>query len=274
MAATASPMSVRQRWLPASAARDLVWWDAPALTQLCADLAQAVRAWGLAWGVDTMGLDVVAEPRETVIDVTPGSTTLCCRGAAVGWAIGEGDARAALLRSLFADLLSTIGLARHVTEECHADALQRLAVVMGAEVDQQAVPTPLTATDVRTGSGALQVRFDGVPVAGLLLSGAATQVWRARRALSTEARTPERGAALCAPAAAIGERPVAMNAELAGCELDLGTLQALQVGDVLRLRHSLRDPAIVADSDGTPLFSGHLGQLQGAMALELAPLQP
>lgn len=274
MDASTSPTNVRQRWLPASAARDLVWWDAPGLAQLCADLTQAARAWGLAWGMDTAGLRAVAEPALALPDIEPGSTTLCCRGAQVGWATGEDAARAALLRSLFAELPSTVDLATHVTAECHADALQRLAVVLGAEVGQEPPATPFPSSGVRTGSGALRVGFEGAPIAGLLLSGAATQVWRARRALATAPRTAQRGEALCAPATAIGERPVAMHAEIAGCELELGTLQALQVGDVLRLRHPLRDPATVSDTSGTPLFCGHLGQLRGAMALELIALQP
>ncbi len=273
MPGTSSPTNVRQRWLPASAARDLVWWDAPSLAQLCADLAQAARAWGVAWGMETAGLRAVAEPLETAVDIEPGSTTFCCGGATVGWVAGETAARAALLQSLFAELPSTIDLARRVTSECHADALQRLAVVIGLEVIQQPL-TPVLAADVRTGSGALRVRFECAPIAGLLLSGAATQLWRARRALSMGQRAPGRVDTLCGPATAIGERPVAMHAELAGCELDLGTLQALQVGDVLRLRHSLRDPATVSDEAGTRLFSGHLAQRHGAMALELTALQP
>jgi hypothetical protein len=272
--ATALDPAPHAGWLPAAAARELAWWDAAALAQLSAELSDAACAWGTAWGVEVGALQVVAQPLQVPSVPGDAGTRLRCRGVTVGWATGESAARAALLQSLFSALPSTVDLATRVAAECHADALRRMAAVLGADTGQGVAAAADPALDLRPGSGALQVCIDGAAVAGLVLAGGATHAWRSRRSLALRSPLAAQPASLCEPSTALSGRPVTVRAALVGCELDLGTLQDLQVGDVLRLRHRLCDPATVSDAAGTLLFSGHLVQQRGAIALELATLQP
>lgn len=261
-------------WLPSAAARELAWWDEAALVQLAAELSQAAVAWAKAWGVELDGPHAEVQPVQVPCAPQHVVTTLQCRGIPVGWAAGESAARAALLQSLFSTLPSTADLANRVAAECHADALRRVAAVLGVDAREELPPATVSVPDLRPGSGALQVRWAGAPIAGLLLAGGATQAWRSRRLLAMRSPVAPSAASLSEPSAALAGRPVSVRAELWGCELDLATLQGLQVGDVLRLQHRLCDPATVSDAAGTALFSGHLAQARGAIALELAALQP
>lgn len=69
---------------------------------------------------------------------------------------------------------------------------------------------------------------------------------------------------------AIGEKELRVQVHLAGCEIEIGTLQDLQVGDVLRLRQGIDKPASVSVEDGTPIFGGFLVRSGGRKAIELA----
>ncbi|HEY0824824.1 MAG TPA: FliM/FliN family flagellar motor C-terminal domain-containing protein, partial [Ramlibacter sp.] len=66
---------------------------------------------------------------------------------------------------------------------------------------------------------------------------------------------------------------IALNLQvhLEGCELSVGSLQDLQIGDVLRLQHRVDAPAAVTLPDGAPLFNGFLARTRGRKAVELAP---
>ena len=69
---------------------------------------------------------------------------------------------------------------------------------------------------------------------------------------------------------AIGDRELRIEVSLEGCDIEIGALQDLQLGDVLRLRQGLDKPASVSVADGTPVFSGFLVRSRGRKAIELA----
>lgn len=71
---------------------------------------------------------------------------------------------------------------------------------------------------------------------------------------------------------ALSEEPLSMTAELNPIELDLGTLTGLQIGDVIRIPHSLEMPLLVRADDGTLLYQAFLGRLEDQKAIELFPL--
>ncbi|QJW85531.1 FliM/FliN family flagellar motor switch protein [Ramlibacter terrae] len=72
---------------------------------------------------------------------------------------------------------------------------------------------------------------------------------------------------------AVGMLPIELNVQLAGCEIDIGTLQGLQPGDVLRTQHSVDAPATVTDAAGVPLFRAYPGRRAGSRSVALAPLE-
>jgi hypothetical protein len=68
---------------------------------------------------------------------------------------------------------------------------------------------------------------------------------------------------------AIEKKTTSLRLELAAVELDLGSLQALVLGDVIPLPHRLDQPLQVLAEDGSPLCAAYLGQQQGMRAIEL-----
>jgi hypothetical protein len=79
---------------------------------------------------------------------------------------------------------------------------------------------------------------------------------------------------LAATALAAMHRRVRVQARLADCMLDVGGLQGLQPGDVVRLDHALSAPLSVHVADGAMLFSGYLAARAGRKAVELAAAAP
>jgi len=82
---------------------------------------------------------------------------------------------------------------------------------------------------------------------------------------------PARGALSPLQQALAGSR-VALQVHLADCELAVGSLHDLQIGDVVPLPHPLRSPLQVRDGDGRPVFSALLARSRGCKAVQLAPL--
>ncbi|AMO95575.1 surface presentation of antigens family protein [Collimonas fungivorans] len=68
---------------------------------------------------------------------------------------------------------------------------------------------------------------------------------------------------------AIEKKTTSLRLELAAVELDLGSLQALVLGDVIPLPHRLDQPLQVLAEDGRPLCTAYVGQQQGMRAIEL-----
>jgi hypothetical protein len=74
---------------------------------------------------------------------------------------------------------------------------------------------------------------------------------------------------------ALSRRSVRVRVGLASAELDLGSLQSLAVGDVIRLPHPLTLAlAVRAEGDEAILCHAYLGRLEGRRAIELAKAIP
>jgi hypothetical protein len=68
---------------------------------------------------------------------------------------------------------------------------------------------------------------------------------------------------------ALEEHKLLLRAELDGCEVDVGELENLGLGDIVRLGHRLDEPLRVwTDTEG-PLCEAFLGRQAGAKAIEL-----
>jgi flagellar motor switch/type III secretory pathway protein FliN len=68
---------------------------------------------------------------------------------------------------------------------------------------------------------------------------------------------------------ALAEHKLRIQAELAGCELDLGELENLRVGDIVPLAHPLDEPLLVSAAAEGPFCAAFLGRAAGSKAIEL-----
>jgi hypothetical protein len=73
---------------------------------------------------------------------------------------------------------------------------------------------------------------------------------------------------------ALAGHSLLIRAELAGCELDLGELENLRIGDIVPLAHALDEPLLVSTPDDDPFCAGFLGRHAGSKAIELIRQAP
>lgn len=77
------------------------------------------------------------------------------------------------------------------------------------------------------------------------------------------------GASLRAVTESIRNHRLSLNVRLSDVEIDLGTLEQLQIGDVIPLPHALSETLKVFNSDGELVCNGFLGKIEDQKALEL-----
>lgn len=68
---------------------------------------------------------------------------------------------------------------------------------------------------------------------------------------------------------ALAEVPLRLSVTLGQVDVDVRSLLAMTVGDVIRLDSLLEQPVLITGPTGQVLFGGHLGTSHGAMAVEV-----
>jgi flagellar motor switch/type III secretory pathway protein FliN len=117
------------------------------------------------------------------------------------------------------------------------------------------------------GSGALMIDIERKPLhLRLLLPGTLSAAYLRP---AEAARTARSAAPLEKPLSLLATRAVRVVAQLGEAEIDIGTLQSLAVGDVIKLDTRVDQPAQIFSTDGTPLCHGHLGTRDGHKSLQL-----
>jgi hypothetical protein len=248
---------------PAAAAQPLHFWRAEQLDRLERFLEQVLRSWARDWGVAERALCVACH-RASVHDGHAGEgTALRGEEGIVAW-FRAGPWEAALSKQLFGEAVRPGGIAEEVARACVDDATRRLALALGISgaPSGRTVPSP-----GYRGAWGGQVRAS-LPFDGLLLMNSAA----VGACLSEKQRTtspPRSPAAIPVLQAATAHR-LPLRAQLESCEIDLGVLQDLQPGDVLRIPHRLDAPLQVRTESGATLFRGYLASSRGRKVLELA----
>ncbi|MEO6936650.1 MAG: hypothetical protein ABI171_15025 [Collimonas sp.] len=87
--------------------------------------------------------------------------------------------------------------------------------------------------------------------------------------MALQAHVASSNASLVPVHKAIAQQTTSLRLELSAVELDLGSLQALVLGDIIPLPHGLEQPLAVIGEDGKLLCDAYLGQQQGMRAVEL-----
>lgn len=257
----------------AARARALRWWPAAALAAAADRLRQAVDPWAVGWGLSLGSLEAANAsgdgPRIDAQPLAAGAAFLECDGGPAG------DAMASLL---FGAAAPASNRGDRLTDEVSGQAWRELQRAVEAALGD-AVPAPATALATPAWSGAIRIEFQLQGVGSPLrfsawLSPARAAAWCA---LPRPATAP--GAVARAPLvpvqAVVASRAVRLCVQLSPVELDLGSLQALAVGDVIALPHRLDEPLQVMVDLGdapskTPWCQAHLAQRGGRLVAELA----
>lgn len=254
---------------PADAAHPLRFWRADQLHAMEHVLGRCLRAWAGDWG---LAEDLVCADcrRMTARDGEAASQGIALRGAngAAAWFHAQAWMDA-LPELLLGAAIGSSGIAVEVVRACIDDARLRLAQALDlAPARSDGVP-PLRRRDSWSGEVGVLLPFGG----SLLLNAEAVEAClRHGGSVPPSPCTPRpAGASVAMPLLlAASEQRLPVHAQLASCEVDLGVLQDLQPGDVLRIPHRLDAPLQVRAESGATLFNGYLASSRGRKVLELA----
>ena len=251
-------------WLPPSRARPLRAWRRDQIAALENVLQRVLDAWSRDWGVLPPAMPLAGEIWRDVVGCDAEWNALRAGGGLPGaWLRAPSDA----------DLLAALGtgpVAQSVRTACLRDAALRIAVALDLPTVSDAEPSGPSADLARSWSGAVCVQLH--TAAHWLLVIGAEQLRTVLQGLPgarppAGPRTARR--ALVHVGQALAARPLPLQVRLDGCELDLGALQSLARGDVVRLRHALTQPAHVTDGDGCSCLAGYLASRGPRKALAL-----
>jgi hypothetical protein len=250
------------RWQLRPSARALVAWRDHELATFASVLDAAVLAWQRDWGLD----DTARTTCENTVarDRRAGWQLLGRHAGGAAWI--QSAAVVGLCRQLLGTDDASTPIAAEVLAACRQDLRVRCAASLQLAEDSDAAELVPALTAWR---GAVEARLAfGARVlvdAGCLLA--------LLQAAGTPQRTdrPKAAPALHALSEAIADLPVPLKIRLRPCEIEVGALQDLVVGDVVLLPHPLDAAAAVEDADGQQLFCGQLARSHGRKAVELAP---
>lgn len=251
-------------WRSNVAVRALRAWTRRQLASLECTLAGVLCGWRSDWGLAAAQYGatpcVLAEP---VIAANAAQWLGGDRDAAA-WVLPAGSEAHELAASLFDGTPQVTPLLEEIGAACWSDLIGRMRVALRLTGGEPQSPS---ASATAPWSGSLVV---GLPHGSrLLLGGALVQSM-----VDAVPATPDacaRGRMPRVPVErALAASGVELHVQLQGCELAVGSLRDLQIGDVVRLGHRLDAPAAVMLPDGTPLFSGFLARSRGRKTVELA----
>jgi hypothetical protein len=238
----------------------LAWRDADA-DRVAGIVATALERWAMDWDLPapaaTPGrcLPASANPQQ-------GSAwrPFARSEAGTAWIHGPAERECLVPVSWLPEVPATTPVVQAVEAERERDVQARIASAL--QLEPASAPCLLPDTVWSRWSGALVAQIPGG--CSLLLEAGVV-----RRLLGPPVSRPARRA-LVPVDAAMAARPLRVEVELDGCELPLGELAGLQLGDVLRLRHPVDHPARVRHAGADFLFHAWLARSRGRRAVEFA----
>lgn len=257
--------------------RPLIWWSSSQCEAMASRLAEGWTRWRRDWASLPQGRGAVTCQLvwESDASASDGWQLLGARDDAQAWvrtdALPADVASAVLFGDDAVDILrarpGTAPLAASVCSTAAADCVSALLDALGL---QPCMPGSSPEAELfQPWSGAVLVSLAAGASSSLrllLTSSCAAQLAAAVSA-ATHARAVRRGG-LIPVEAACADRQVMVRASLCGCELDLGMLAGLRVGDVIPLPHPLEAPLHLTLA-GETVSAGFLGRQGRAKAIEL-----
>lgn len=256
--------------------RTLLWWTQADLDAVGDDVGRTFTAWTADWIGGTSHSDVhvtlahehLASAEETWVPV--GTSDECA-----AWVQVRAGAVEEILPIVFPPVgeqgptISKTGIAWAVAAKAWDALSGALRACIGLDVTGSQAAPDRSLTTPWSGSVVISLAMPGQRVLSLLLNPAAVIALRERAGMSV-AKRPGQGATAAVPLTdALSECQLALQVELSPCELDLGSLESLRVGDIVPLAHSLDAPLLVMSAKDVHVCAGFLG-LQGRhKAIEL-----
>lgn len=270
----------------ASRVRSLRWWPDAALMGAAARLRRTLEPWAASWGLSLR--DVQARNAAAVKAVSAGAEGHALGASAMRSWIVRDQPVATLAALLFdhapAGARGGQGLSGELAAQAWQDLVDALVASLPAVDTAFAERADGAGPTERSWSGAVLIDFtvqgaDAPSSFTLRLDAMHAAAWCAATPVPATAQAAPARAALVSVPEVVEGRPARLSVHLAAVELDLGTLQSLAVGDVIRLPHRLADPAHVrvdmGDASTHTLPCGaHLAQRGGRLVAELVPEPP
>jgi hypothetical protein len=268
--------------LPRQRFQTLAWWSSAQLEQILIPLRAASDEWSRGWlrreeGRRAAVVGAMAHERTAL----SGSRwmPLGTRGGALAWIdVADAEAVATVSRALFATDASSEPTHAHPPTIAHAVAkkswMELRSGLLGAllldGVVEQERPEPGL---FKPWSGAVVIelpRIAGTPVA-ILVNRACAEALVQRGAARTRSIQPIRGRQYepVPVISALAPRKIGLRVELNECELELGSLQNLQIGDVVPLPHGLHVPLRLNLAHGATVCNAFLGRRGELKAIKL-----
>ena len=265
--------------------QSLYWWSPAQLSEMARWLQTTWQAWLRNWVVvpDRRLAEVqcsLAWQAEPPLAARQWST-LGAAGSARAWLDAPGDPAQVAFSALFgsnsgdrAESVNTpIGAA--VVRQAHSELFEAMRNRLGLGLPSSEQPP--TAPLFKPWSGAVVVSLGCESAGGQLLlldAQAVNQLMvgseqHLARPVPRDAPPPPPVAVM----AAMADKTVRVQVALAPCELDLGALCGLRVGDVIPLPHSL-DTALTVSVGGDAVCTGFLGRQGASRAVELGRQAP
>lgn len=251
-------------WRDLPRATPLLAWSRRELELAARALGEMVRSWSRDWD-----LRVAEEVLCTIAADVPSGRDAAweCLGSSprggAAWLQWDPAQTGRMARDWFGEDAQETPVVASVIDACRKDAAHRMAQALAL------APAPDLPVDAAAWSPWGGAVIASHPVGGALLMEGPVIRRLLEAAGSPKPRRP--GGTLVPVHEALGAAPMPLQVELEGCELDLGELEALQAGDVLRLRHRVDAPVLVMQPDGRLLLGGWLARTRGRRAIELVP---
>jgi hypothetical protein len=252
-------------WRRIDRARPLQAWRDVELAAVARAVQEPLQAWREAWGLPAQPSPLQCT-RATAPDDDARWRLLAAGAQGAAW-LGLAPAfEQVLTQALCGVAAAHTPLARGVVVACRDDLPARLLAGLRLTAAGSAPPEP--ARSPSAWSGEVGIDLEG-GVRLLLDAAAVAVILRAANPPAPRSLAPARGPLISLPEAVAGMR-LPLHAHLADCELDVGRLQDLRIGDIVSLPHRLDEPLQVRDAAGELVLGGFLARQGPRKALELA----
>jgi hypothetical protein len=202
--------------------------------------------------------------------------SLGTRGERGAWVQSRPDGVVDVLHTLFPTepghipSVSVHGIAYAVAAKAHAALIEMLRGRLGLDACGCEAEPDAALFKPWSGSLLISATLPGRSAIAVLLNRATVRSVLAREDRPTEPRKPQPPRAALHPLTqALAGRRLLLRVGLSSCELDIGTLESLRVGDIVPLPHSLDTPLAVSNMQGVQVCTGFLGCQDGVKAIEL-----
>lgn len=266
-------------WAPGSSASPLAWWTRAQLDAVATHIRGAWTKCARDWMAAPRPMDAgfgCGPVHEAPQRAGARWELLGHRGAASAWLDTDGDITQRIQDLLFgpdhAPAQPAPGVARAVAVRATEALQESLRICLHIDAPGHASPGAPEAHEFKPWSGSLILSLPGARGASivLLLNGACARILLPAAAAAAAVPPSDEGRPkLVELRDALAGRSLTLRVELSPCELDLGSLQTLRVGDIIPLPHPLEEPLRVSTAAGSPFCAGFLGRRGGSKALEL-----